>query len=239
MRSLSPARAVARRARQFLVTGLIVALVGLVLLALGALLIIIPLSRADWYATLQTTLLVLGLLTGLVGLIVVARGLTLPTENRQALRMAEVLARSLDYRYTFIRNVSLRGLGYLDAVLVGPNGALVLHFFEGRGAFYYEGTVWYRRDGRELRLASANPTQEVIKDVRALRQFLMEDGLGQMPVYGVVVLVHPRTVVSVQQPVVPVAHMGDVVAALRDNYLALERVSIDLVEATIRVIMKG
>jgi hypothetical protein len=118
-------------------TGMIVLLLGLLIVALAIFCYVIPLSRDPWYSTFQVGLLCLGLPVGLVGGALIVRGLTLPSDNPAAAYAAEVLARGLDYRYTFIRNISRFGLGYIDAVLVGPNGALVFYFVDRSGGFFF------------------------------------------------------------------------------------------------------
>jgi len=55
----------------------------------------------------------------------------------------------------------------------------------------------------------------------------------------VIGVVHPETRVTVRQPVVPVAHLSDVLAVVRDNYLAAERVDSRMVQETVRVILNG
>ncbi len=237
MHSISPARALARRARQFVIAGIIVVLIGLVLMALGILLIIIPVARAGWYSTIQLVLILGGGVMMLAGAGLVIRGLTIPSENQSARIMADILARGLDYRYTFIRNIFRRGLGYIDAVLVGPNGALVFYFFERKGNFICEAGQWLRQEGRALTTVSPNPSRKVVEDVTALREYLAARGLPQVPVYAVVVVSHRETVVNAEQPVVPVAHMHNALAILRDNYLATERVPAELVRATVDAIM--
>ncbi len=237
MHSLSPARAMARRARRFFITGLIILLVGLVLVAIGIALIVVPLTLADWYSLVQAGAIIVGLVTALVGGIFVVRGLTFPTENQHALKVAGELARVLDYRYTFIRNLSRRGLGYIDGVLVGPNGALAFYFFDRKGAYYLEGNIWFKQAGDQLRPLNQNPTREVIKDVAALRAYLAERELSQVPVYAVIVLPFKGTVVTAERPVVPVSHLPTLIQVLRDNYFAAERIPAQLVKATVQAIM--
>lgn len=227
-----------RRARQWAISGLVVALVGVVLGAIGMASIIIPLARAGWYSLLQGLLLLSGLVAVLAGAGMMIRGLTFPKDNHAARIMTDILARGLDDRYTFIRNISRRGLGYLDGILVGPNGALVFYFFEQKGNFYCEGNAWFRQ-GRELSPLRANPTREVVKDVGALREFLGERGLERVPVYAVVVVTHRDTVVTAQRPVVPVAHMHNVLAIVADNYLAAERIPAQAARHTVDAVMAG
>lgn len=239
MHSISPARAMERRARQWAISGLVVALVGIVLGALGIASIVIPVGRGDWYSLLQGLLLLAALVTFVIGAVMVLRGLTFPQDNHAARIMTDVLARGLDDRYTFIRNISRRGLGYLDGILVGPNGALVFYFFEQKGNFYCEGNVWFRQGGREMSPLRTNPTREVVKDVGALRKYLGERGLERVPVYAVLVVTHRDTVVTARRPVVPVAHMHNVLAILADNYLAAERIPAQAERGTVEAIMAG
>lgn len=239
MRNISPSHAMVNQAQRILVTALLLGLVGLVILALSLLLHVVPISLADWYEWLKTGSLVLGLLVLVIAGVQLLRGIRFPRENPHALAMAGYLERFLDYRYTFIRNLGRRGLGYVDAVLLGPNGALVFYFFRKQGAYVSERHIWLERDGQSLIPMRENPTQEAVKDVNALRAFLKARGLESIPVYAVVVVVDPRTAVSVQQPVVPVAHMHNVQTALYDNYLAAERVRPDRVVAGVNAIMEG
>lgn len=237
MHSISPARALARQARQLVIAGAVVAMIGLVLAALGLLLIVIPVARAGWYSTIQLLLIVGGGVMILVGIGLAIRGLTIPPDNQSARIMADILARGLDYRYTFIRHIHRRDFGYIDAILVGPNGALVFFFFEKKGNFVCEAGQWLRQEGRALAVVTPNPSHEVVQDVTALRAYLAARGLAQVPVYAVVVVSNRETVVSAEQPVVPVAHMHNVLAVLRDNYLAAERIPVELARATVDAIM--
>ncbi len=239
MRNISPTQAMARQARRLLVVGMLLALFGLVILAAWFLLVVVPLSSAGWYEFLKGAALVSGLAILLVAGVLILRGLRFPRDNPYALRMAEYLARFLDYRYTFIRNIGRRGLGYVDAVLVGPPGVLVFYFFRRTGAYYSERNLWFADSGGKLQPISENPTQEAARDVNALRVFLAERGITNVPVYAVIVVVDPDTAVTVRQPVIPVAHMPNVQAALHDNYLAADRIPPDRAVATVRAIMEG
>lgn len=239
MRNISPSHAMINQSRRIMISGFLLLLGGFVLLALWLLLVVVPLSRADWYAVVKLAALIIGGLLGIAGGIQLFRAMTFPKDNPHAVRMAGFLSRFLDYRYTFIRNVGRRGLGYVDAILIGPNGALIFYFFKEKGAFYSERNLWFEQSGRSLKPFRLNPTQEAVKDVNALRAFLEERKLGDMPVYAVIVVVDPNTAVTVQQPVVPVAHMPNVQMALRDNYLAQERVTPNQAVGAVKAIMEG
>lgn len=239
MRNISPSHKMANQAHRLLVAGMLLILAGLVVLALGLFLHVVPISLAAWYENLKTGTLIVGVTLALLGGLQILRSIRVPRDNPQALAMAGYLERFLDYRYTYIRNIGRRELGYVDAVLIGPNGVLVFYFFRGKGAFFSERTAWLERSGQTMIPMRENPTQEAVKDVNALRAYLQPRGLGDVPVYAVIVVVDPQTAVTVQQPVVPVAHMHNVQRALYDNYLAAERVRADRVVGTVRAIMDG
>lgn len=237
MRNLTPSHAMARKGRRLMISGGVVGLAGLLLIALAILLFVVPVFRADWYEVARAVILIVGGILCLVGLGLILRGVLLPKDNPHARRMADYLARFLDYRYTFIRNISKRELGYVDAVLIGPNGVLVFYFLDKRGAFHSQGNAWFSVVNGQFRPAGVNPTLEAAKDVRALRRFLAQRNLELVPVYAVIVAAYPDMHLSVQQPVIPVSHMADVHVVLRDNYLAQIRVQPELVQQTVRTIM--
>jgi hypothetical protein len=239
MRNISPVHVMAQQSRRMIVSGMFVLLLGLVLVAADVFLIVVPIFGGNWYETLKVGLLVVGGLVLLFGLIRVLLGFRVPRDNPYALRMADYLVRFLDYRYTFVRNISRRGLGYVDAILIGPNGALVFYFLTKRGAFYSERNTWLEQTGGQMRPMNGNPTQEAVKDVNALRLFLQEHDLAQVPVYAVIVPAYDDTAVTIKEPVVPVGHMARVQEVLRDNYLNRERISPALVEETVNTILDG
>ncbi|GAB4570846.1 MAG: hypothetical protein Kow0077_05980 [Anaerolineae bacterium] len=213
-------------------------LAGLVFVALALFLFVVPLSLAEWYRLTRLVLLVLGAVLILLGLVLALRGIRFPRDNPHALAMARFLEQFLDYRYTFIRNIGRRELGYVDAVLVGPNGILVFYFFARKGAFYTERNVWFERRGQSLEPLKENPTREAVKDVNALREFLARRRLSSVPVYAVIVVTDPQTAITAQQPIVPVAHMHNVQMALQSNYLAAERIRPPESAAVVRAIME-
>lgn len=241
MHQISPKRAMVRRAHQYLTLGALLVLLGLVGVALAVLLLIIPFSRAAWYSVIEAVVGGGGGVLILVGAGFLLRGLFYPTDNPRAQRVAAALARSLDYRYTFVHSLSRRGLGYIDAVLVGPNGALVFFFFDQRGEFICERNLWFehKRGQNAPVLLKHNPTREVVKDVAALRGLFAGQGMEQLPVYAIVVLLNERASITATQPTVPVAHLHDMLAVLRENYLADERLDAGMVKAAVQLLMEG
>jgi hypothetical protein len=182
-------------------------------------------------------LLALGGLIILVGMGFMVRGLTYRMENQGALAVADVLSRELDASFTLIRNVSRGGLGYIDAVLVGPPGALVFRIVDQPGDYSNEGADWLeRKGGRTFVISRLNATRECVTDVLALRKYLAKKGLSNVPVYGVVVFTSPQAQLTARQPTVPIAALRTLTTVLRRDYLAENRVDAKTVETTVQTI---
>ncbi|MCA9903189.1 MAG: hypothetical protein KC547_04975, partial [Anaerolineae bacterium] len=144
MHNVAPSRALARRSRQLLALALVIGALGAFIVALGILMIMIPLvaegsGSFTIYNLLRDGLVVFGALLFLVALGVAIRAATWRTDNDLAHEVGRYLGKTLDARYTLIRNVSRRDLGYVDAILVGPPGVLVFRLIPDKGVFANEG----------------------------------------------------------------------------------------------------
>jgi hypothetical protein len=231
MQNLNPTRIVARRGRDMMIIGALLLMVALVSGGCGLVVLLLLSSSLGWI------FLILGLIILLVGGGILLRGLTYRRENLPALAVAEVLARELDASYTFIRNVSRRKLGYIDAVLVGPPGALVFRILDRPGIFLNEGSDWLeRKGGQTFELSRMSPTRECVTDIYALREYLALRGLSSVPVFGVVVFTSPQVQLSARQPVVPIAELRTLTTVLRRDYLLEDRIDAKSVEATVQAI---
>ena len=220
MQSLNPTRIVQRQGREIMIIGAIVLMVGM--LCCGSSLVAFLLFSSQVFGI---ALIILGSVVLLAGIGVMVRGLTLRMENQPALAVADVLARELDESYTLIRNVSRRGLGYIDAVLVGPPGALVFRIIDAQGMFRNEGSDWLeRKGGQTFVLSRMNATRECVTDIYALRKFLGRFGLGNVPVFGVVVFTNSQVQLAARQPVVPIAELRTLPTVLRRDFLAENRI---------------
>jgi nuclease-like protein len=232
MQNLNPTRIVARRGRDMMIIGALVLMAGLITGGCGLVALLLFSST-----TIGFIFFLLGLLVFAVGAGFLIRGLTYRKENLPALAVAEVLSRELDSHYTLIRNVSRRGLGYIDAVLVGPPGALVFRIVEQPGIYLNEGADWLeRKGGHTFELSKLNATRECVTDIFALRQYLERRGLAAVPVYGVVVFTHPQVQISARQPVVPVAELRTLTTVLRRDFLLEDRIDQKTVDATVQAI---
>ncbi len=232
MQNLNPTRIVARRGRDVLIIGALVLMGGLLVGGCG-LIVLLLFSNT----TFGFLFMVLGLIVLIVGAGFMIRGMTYRRENLPALAVADVLSRELDASYTFIRNVSRRGLGYIDAVLVGPPGALVYRIVDKGGIFLNEGADWLeRKGGHTFELSRFNATRECVTDIFALREYLARRGLSNVPVYGVVAFTNPQVQLSARQPAVPIAELRTLTTVLRRDYLLEDRIDQKTVEATVQAI---
>ena len=232
MQNLNPTRIVQRRGREVMIIGAFVLMFGL--LSCGCSLVAFLLFSNSVFGY---GLVALGGIIILVGIGFMVRGLTFRMENQPALAVADVLSRELDSSFTLIRNVSRGGLGYIDAVLVGPPGALVFRIVDKPGDYSNEGSDWLeRKGGRTFVLSRLNPTRECVTDVLALRKYLAKKGLANVPVYGVVVFTNPQTQLTARQPTVPIAALRTLTTVLRRDYLTENRLEPKTVETTVQTI---
>lgn len=232
MQNLNPVRNIARRGRDLMIVGAMVLLIGLLIGSVGLLTVLLFSSPTFGLGAMG-----LGVIIVLTGLALMVRGLSLRTENEPAKVVAQALGSALGAEYTFIRNVSRRGLGYIDAVLVGPPGALVFRIHDQPGVFMNEKADWLVRgvDG-VARLARLNLTRECVADVLALRAYLKKRGLERVPVYAIVVFTHPSASITARQPSVPIADLRSLLDVMRGDYMRQTRIDPNTVQATVKAI---
>lgn len=233
MQNLNPIRIVARRGRDLMLLGAVLLMGGLVVCALGLFISIVIASQ-----TLGLAFLILGITLVISGIVAIIRGLTLRRDNDEARTVGQALGQELDQRYFYIRNIGRRGLGYIDALLIGPPGALVFRITNEQGSFLNERSDWLEQTaGRSFTLRH-NFTRECVVDIHALRDYLAKRGLNSVPVYGIIVFVSPQTQVSTRQPVVPVAQLSTLKTVLQRDYLAQDRIAPELVQKTVDAVYK-
>ncbi|PJF43320.1 MAG: hypothetical protein CUN55_09070 [Phototrophicales bacterium] len=240
MKNINPSKNVNRRGRFYLFLGIFIFLIGLILIASGILLFLLPILGT----TLSTPVAIISIIIGggmtLGGLGLMFRGTTLKKDNLLAYDVGEAMRSFLgtDARYTFLRNVSKRGLGYIDAVLVGPPGALVFRIVDYKGEWINEGPYWrVRTKNGKLRPSTKNPTRECAKDVYALRKYLAKRNLSRVPVYGVVVFASDRVKLRGQAPVIPIAEKHTLYQILSRDYLREERINSPQIRKVVDALM--
>lgn len=232
MRNVAPSRALVRRSRRLLEIAFVVVAIGIFLAIVGLALYAVPLTASTsstfgLYNLGRTVLFIGGVFLGVVGVILAIRAFTWRTENDLALITGQYLEQYLDDQYTFIRNISKRSVGYIDAVLVGPPGVLIFRIVDYEGAFLNEAGRWLKADTKgEWRPMVTNPTKETVEDINSLREFLARNDLRDIPIFGVVVFLKddPAVQLALKDPVVPATHLSSLHTRLQNNYLAKERI---------------
>lgn len=232
MHNVAPSRALARRTRQLLTIAFVVAAVGIFVAVAGLALFVVPVvgpasSAYGLFTAIRIGVLLLGIVIFLVALAIIIRAMTLRKDNDLAMVVGRFLTGYLDDRYHFIRNISKRDIGYVDAVLVGPPGALVFRILDERGVYMNEGANWLKQEGGPNRWVTAriDPTRECVQDIKKLREYLAANKLDAVPVYGVIVFVReqPQLHLVPREPVVPITTLRALLPNLSGNYLAKEQ----------------
>jgi len=245
MRSLNPKRSRTRRQISLTTTAFVIAAFGVFACTISVVLNAIPLvnvqsSGYGLYSFFLIMVLLLGFALIVAGIAVAFRGLTLRPENDLALNTGEFLRQQLDARYTFIRNYNKPGVGYIDAVLVGPPGVLVFRILDSTGDLLNDGANWVKRGrGESYETVRINPTNEAIEDIRKLRQHFAKHRLGDVPVYGVIVFTRPdRDLrITAQTPTVPPTHLHRLMETLKNDYFAKDRIDAARVQAAASLLM--
>jgi hypothetical protein len=239
MRNIVPSRALVRRSHRLLELAFVVVTAGIFLAVVGIALYVVPLTASGLFQTGRALLFFGGIGLGITGVAMAVRAVTWKVENDLARMTGEALSQHLDRRFTLIRNISKRTLGYIDAVLVGPPGVLVFRIVELEGHFLNEGGKWLKlAKGGKWRPMFSNPSQEAIDDIKSLREYLERRDLVGIPIFSVVVFVteEPFAQLILKEPHVPVAHLSGLYERLQRNYLAKDRISPDEVEAIVRLL---
>jgi hypothetical protein len=246
MQNIAPLRSLTRRSNDLKTLALVVGAIGLFLAALGLLLRVINLSgfatntpQFGTYDFIRNLMLFGGILILLIAGGMLIRAFTWKTDNDLAKITGNVLGQQLDDRFTLIRNVSKRQIGYVDAILVGPPGVLVFRILDSTGVYANEGSNWLRQDaGGGWKPASIRPTVECVADINKVREYLDMRGIPETPVYGVVVFTKeaPVTQLMAREPVVPITPLSALTLNLQPNYLAKDRMDKPKVDAIVNVL---
>lgn len=250
MRNVAPTGTLQRRAFEFLQGAFFLVTLGVFAGLLSIFLTAVKLapessSSFGIYAFVTNALFVLGIISGLSGLALAARAFTWKTDNDLARMVGDALGRSLGDEYTFVRNVSRfhlvprNRLGYIDAVLVGPPGALVFRILDDEGLFLNEVDRWLKADkNNEWIPAGIDPTRQCAVDIKALRTFLEARNFQDVPVYGVVVFTHeaPRVELTLKEPQVPATQVSGIQPRLQNSYFAKQRIDRETVGTLVKLL---
>ncbi|MEM9951480.1 MAG: nuclease-related domain-containing protein [Chloroflexota bacterium] len=230
MRNMVPARALARRSRNLALLAVFVFVLGIFTFIVSSFLNTVPLiadntPNANFYQLITTILSwTSGILIAL-SVVMFIRAFTWKRDNPIAAQVGDILERelNLDDRYAYIRNLSRSQIGYVDAVLVGPPGVLVMRIVNRGGVFFNEGAKWLKqKDKANWTPLRWSPSQEVATDVTKIREFLRTRSYDQIPVFAVVVFTEdePQTRVTTENPTVPVMQPFEMAYSLENSYFA-------------------
>ncbi|MCY4145246.1 MAG: hypothetical protein OXE95_08850 [Chloroflexi bacterium] len=231
MQNVAPTRRLNRRSRDVLLAAALLFLLGAALLVAGIGLHIVNLavpgnSAFALYDLARKSMPAVGALLCIASMPLALRAASWRTDNALAWELGEGLAAELDQRFVFIRNISQRGIGYVDAALVSRHGVLLLRITQRRGEYRNEGGSWLRRgrDGR-WRTLRWSPTREVVASALRVESTMQARGLGGVPIFAAVVFMReePAAQIHARQPAVPVVHASALVSGLRDSYFAAWR----------------
>lgn len=248
MDNLAPVRSLNRRSRQLLQIAFIIAAVGIFLFVVGRAVVTISLlppshQLFQLYIGVGNGLSVLGGLLVIVAVAIMLRAVTRRRENDLALLTGDVLSQTgyFDQRFIFIRNINRSGLGYIDAVMLGPPGALVFRILSEKGIYANEASSWLKQNTRgEWFPSPINPTKQIIEDIQRLRQYLAKHTLGDAPVFGVIVFTTGEPAIQFvgKEPTVPVTHLNTLMENLGRNYLVkMDRIPQQTASAVRRLLM--
>ena len=244
MQNVAPTRRLNRRSRDLLIAAAVVFLLGAALSVVGIGMhvfnLVVPFNRGyEAYDLTRKALLTMGMGITLLSMLMALRSVTWKTDNAPARQVGELLAAQLDNRHVFIRNISKRGIGYVDAALVSKHGLLVLRITRRKGQFFHEGGQWLRR-GRKGRWRPLrwNPTRDVVIDAKRLKVYLADFKLTNVPVYAAVVFTRdaPDAQFNLQRPAVPVVYASELVVKLQDSYFAASRLEAQTVQEVVNLL---
>jgi len=244
MQNVAPTHRLSRRSREFLIAAAVAFLLGAALAVAGISLhvvsLVIPFNRGfAFYDLTRKAMLSGGFGLAFVSILMALRAVTWKTDNALAWELGERLAQSLDRQFVFIRNISRRSLGYIDAALVSKHGVLVLRISRRKGQFLNHGGDWLRRrrKGTWQRLRW-NPTRDVVADAMKVKAYLQDYQLTAVPVFAAVVFTRdaPDLTFRLQEPAVPVVHAAALISGLQDNYFAQERIDAATVQRVVNLL---
>lgn len=247
MNNVAPSRAISRRARLLLQLAAVLTALGIFIATIGVALFVVPLTSDSSgvfgvYDFARNITFIGGVLIAFAGLGVAVRALTLKTENNLARMVGDYLVQNsttIDNRYTFIRNINKRGIGYVDAVLVGQSGVLVFRVTDITGQFLNEKGRWLRKNDRgELETMRFNPTHDAVADMRKIREYLEMREFPNVSNYlfGIVVFVRDDVILETRQPVIPATELKYLPLRLDDGFLAKTRIDQNKVDAIVNVL---
>lgn len=244
MQSIAPTRRLNRRSRDLLLAAAVVFLAGAALAVAGIGLhifnLVVPFNP-DYavYDLTRKAFVAVGFGITFFSMWMALRAVSWKTDSAPARQVGEQLARQLDHQFVFIRNISKRGLGTIDAALVSKHGVLVLRITRHRGQFYNEGERWLRRGRRgKWRPLRWNLTRDIVDSVGKLKTYLKYYDLETVPVFAAVVFTRdaPDTLLKQSQAAVPAVHASQLTRELASGYFSESRLAAQVVQEVVNLL---
>lgn len=244
MQNVAPTHRLNRRSRDFLIAAAAVFLIGAALAVAGIGLhivnLVVPFNRGfASYDLARKALVSFGFGLSFASMLMALRAVTWKTDHSLAWELGELLALELDRQFVFIRNVSKRSLGTIDAALVSRHGVLVMRISKRKGDYLNTGGEWLRRrrngSWRPLRW---NPTRDVVADAMRVKAFLTDYDLSAAPVYAAVVFTRaaPDVQFCLRDPAVPVVNAPALINDLAGSYFAEDRLDAATVQRVVNLL---
>ena len=126
---------------------------------------------------------------------------------------AQQLGKSLDNRFTLLRNIRLEGLETpIPLILVGPPGILVINASAEEGIYRAKGESWLIMDERvsQYKQADRNLILETLSFSDAVDKFFLQDQIELPEPLPILFMAHPGVHVDANQPSVRIVRMDGV-----------------------------
>lgn len=146
-------------------------------------------------------------LSGVISSLRVAR--SLPPDHQAQETVIAIMERTLDNRFTLLRNVTLEGMETpLPLILIGPPGIQVIYTSSLRGIYRARGDEWDQMDDRQEQYRPALPnlviqSQQMAQSLQAhllARAGESARNLSQSPVEALIVFTDPGIHVDMVRP---------------------------------------
>ncbi len=247
MRNQAPKQTLVRRSYQLMQFAVLFASAGIFFSIVGLALYAVPLTSESSgsfaaYNLLRGVILFAGVTLGVTGIGMAIRAVTWKTDNDLAKLTGDALKPLFNDKYSFIRNISKRGLGYIDAVMIGPEGLLVFRILDLKGEYLNEGEQWLKARRGQWQPMASNPTQNVLEDMENLNAYLAERGLPNFPIFGVVLFTRnePELLLRQKPPNrIPALYLRDFQSGLQQTYFATHRIDDDIARRVYNLLYDG
>ncbi|MBN1888081.1 MAG: NERD domain-containing protein [Thermoflexales bacterium] len=155
--------------------------------------------------------------------------------SQEVKTFVKIIQPLLDDRFALVHTLSAGRRGVVDALLVGPHGALVMKVDGSSGRYRCLGDSWYSWDqkAQDFSELAQNPIDELKRSLEFVEATLQAQGMGaKVPTQGVVVFVDKKLQVEHMEPAVPLVtrdKLKPLAAELMDSPVYIETREIEKV----------